>query len=154
MSCKFSARQSNSDWPLNRAIGLPAATQIQLKSNLALPSTFALPTDAALLDSLDQRRLDLIALRYGYASEEQTLRAAVLNQFPKVNLQFNRSSDDTGVHLAGVAVTIDLPIFDDNRAAIAAQKATRQRLFDEYVSRMFDARSDIAEALAELARNQ
>lgn len=135
---------------LNRALGVPANTTIRLKKNMSLPSAFSAPPETELLDSLDQRRLDLVALRYGYASQEQILRAAVLNQFPKVNLQFNRTFDNTGVHMAGPGVTIELPIFDDNQATIAAEKATRQRLFDEYLNRVFEARSDIAAALSDL----
>lgn len=136
---------------LNRALGLPPTATLTLKPGVALPSYFELPSRADLLDRLDQRRLDLVALRRGYESQEQTLRAAVLNQFPKINLGFNRSSDDTGVHLAGLAVTIDLPLFDRNQGVIAQERATRQRLFDEYTSRVFDARADIALAVADLA---
>jgi cobalt-zinc-cadmium efflux system outer membrane protein len=135
---------------LNRALGLPESTDIKLREGLALPSLFTVPSNENLLDDLEHRRLDLVALQHGYQSQEETLRAAVINQFPKINLGFERSSDDTNVHLAGAAVTIDLPIFDRNQGAIAAEKATRQRLFDEYVSRVFEARNDSASALADL----
>jgi outer membrane protein TolC len=135
---------------LDRALGVPESTDIKLRHGLALPSLFIVPSDKSLLGDLEHRRLDLIALQHGYQSQEETLRAAVINQFPKINLGFERSSDDTNVHLAGMAVTIDLPIFDRNQGVIAAEKATRQRLFDEYVSRVFEARNDIASALADL----
>jgi outer membrane protein, heavy metal efflux system len=134
---------------LNRALGVPADTEVRLCSTIALPTSFAVPSED-LLHDLDQRRLDLAALRSGYESQEQTLRAVTLNQLPRINLGFDRSSDDTGVHLAGPSITIDLPLFDRNQGVIATEKATRQKLFDEYVSRVFDARADIAEAIADV----
>jgi outer membrane protein TolC len=135
---------------LDRDIGVPPSTQLRIRANFALPTHFDVPEDATLLADLEHRRLDLLALRKGYQSQEQTLRAAVLNQFPRVNLGFNRASDNTGVHTAGVAATIDLPIFDHNQGSIAAERATRQRLYDEYIGRLFDARADIAQAAADL----
>jgi outer membrane protein TolC len=110
-----------------------------------------MPPLEELLKGLENRRLDLMALRLGYQSEEETLRQAVLEQFPKVNLGFNTGRDDTNVHTVGFGVTVDLPIFDRNQGAIATEKATRQRLFDEYAQRLFEARSDVAMALEDLA---
>jgi Outer membrane efflux protein len=52
------------------------------------------------------------------------------------------------VHTLGPAVTIGLPIFDRNQGMIALERAARQTLADEYVNRVFAARSDIATALA------
>ena len=49
------------------------------------------------------------------------------------------------------AVTIALPIFDRTRGAIAIERATRQRRYEEYVARLFTARSDLAAALAEVS---
>lgn len=49
------------------------------------------------------------------------------------------------------AVTIDLPIFNRNQGRIAIESATRQKLFDEYVSRLFTARADVARLLADMA---
>jgi outer membrane protein TolC len=47
-------------------------------------------------------------------------------------------------------VTVDLPIFDQNQGQIAIEKATRQQLFDEYASRIFEARSLVAQALEDI----
>jgi len=45
---------------------------------------------------------------------------------------------------------VDLPIFDQYQGLIRTEQATRQRLFDEYVSRIYQARSDIAMLLADI----
>jgi len=44
---------------------------------------------------------------------------------------------------------VDLPLFDRNHGAVAAESATRQKLLDEFVQRLFEARNDVATALAD-----
>lgn len=44
-----------------------------------------------------------------------------------------------------------LPLFDQNQGQIALAVATRQQLFDEYGNRVFQAKADIAELLANIA---
>jgi outer membrane protein, heavy metal efflux system len=135
---------------LNRAIGLAPETSVQLRTGLVLPGHFTPPSEQELVEGIEQRRLDLLGLRRGYESQEQTLRAAVLDQFPKINLGFDKAKDNTNVRTVGVGVSVDIPIFDRNQGVIATEKATRQKLFDEYVSRSFDARADIAAALVDI----
>ncbi len=145
-------QQLNADrTALNLALGQPAATPLRLKSG---PSDFAsaAPPDAArLLDGLEKRRLDLIALRLGYESEEATLRAAVKAQFPKIGLSFAKANDTSDVRTRSFGVTLDLPLFDRNQGQIAIGRATRQQLFDEYVARVAEARAEVSQALADLA---
>jgi outer membrane protein TolC len=108
--------------------------------------------DAATLEAdLADRRLDLLALRRGYDSQDATVRAAVLGRFPHLSLGLDRARDTTQVQTLGPSLTIDLPLFDRNQAAIASESATRDRLRDEFVARVFDARADIAAAEALLA---
>jgi outer membrane protein, heavy metal efflux system len=135
---------------LNRAIGVAPDVQLQLRAGTPLPSRFDAPNRDELLTDLEQRRLDLLGLKRGYDSQEQTLRAAVLDQFPKISLGFNHGSDTTDVHTTGPGISIDLPIFDRNQGTIAAETATRQKLFDEYHARVFEARSDVASALVDI----
>jgi len=45
---------------------------------------------------------------------------------------------------------VDIPIFDRNQGQVAIAKATRQQLFDEYVSRVAEARSQVGQILEEL----
>ncbi|MBV8782037.1 MAG: TolC family protein [Phycisphaerae bacterium] len=142
--------ENHSRLMLNRALGLPPDTRIRVVNDngqTALPSRYDPPAANTLIDGLEDRRLDLLALKLGYESQEQTLRAAVLAQFPKLNLGLSRATDTTNVHSLNFGFTMDIPIFDRNQGAIAAETATRQRLFDEYTQRIFEARSDIALAI-------
>jgi cobalt-zinc-cadmium efflux system outer membrane protein len=136
---------------LKKAVGVLPETELPIEQGVALPSDLQLPSEGELVADLEHRRLDLVGLRQGYQSQEQTVRAAVLAQFPKVVLGFNpHSSDTTNVHTAGFGITIDLPVFDRNQGNIAIETATRQKLFDEYTARVFEARSDIATAVADI----
>jgi outer membrane protein TolC len=139
---------------LNRAIGLPPETAVVICPGVDLPGEVHLNPQPRLLKDIENRRLDLVALRRGYESQEQTLWAAVLDQFPKVNLGFNRARDNTNVESFGFGVTVDLPIFDRNQGTIAAEKATRQQLYDEYVQRIFEAHADVASACNDIEQIQ
>jgi outer membrane protein TolC len=103
-----------------------------------------------LIDDMETRRLDLVALRHGYQSQEAAVRAAILGQFPKINAGPSLARDTSAVKTIGIGVTIDLPIFDRNQAAIAQERATRAKLFDEYTGRRFAARTEIALAMQEI----
>ena len=135
---------------LKKTVGVSPETKLPVESDVSLPTEVAPPSQTELLADLENRRLDLIGLRQGYQSQEQTVRAAVLAQFPKVVLGFSRVSDVTNVHSMGFGVTIDLPLFDRNQGNIAIETATRQKLFDEYETRVFEARSDIATAISDI----
>src|SRR5439155_363291 len=74
-----------------------------------LPARLDPPPAADLLDSLDDRRLDLLALKRGYESQDATLRAAILAQFPKLTLGVNRAQDTSDVRTIGVGATLELP---------------------------------------------
>lgn len=136
---------------LNRALGLPAETDVQIEA-IDLSTRLNLPDRRELLEKLEARRLDLLALRRGYESQEQTLRAQVLAQFPKIGLGFNKDRDAENIETLGFGVTVDIPLFDRNQGAITTETATRQRLFDEYVNRVFQAKSDVAAAFSEIAQ--
>jgi outer membrane protein TolC len=135
---------------LNQALGLPPDMPVKIADGVPMASALSLPPDQDLLMGIDDRRLDLLALRHGYESQEQTLRATILAQFPKIVLGIHQASDNTGVISTGLGVTVDLPIFDRNQGNIAIQKATRQQLFDEYAARLFEARSTVALALDDI----
>jgi len=135
---------------LNQVMGLPADARVTLQPDTVLPYHLNIPSGEVLLQGLEERRLDLAALKRGYDSQEAAVRAAVLNQFPRVNIGIAHNRDTGDFFLWSPALTIDLPVFDRNQAAIAQEKATRQILFDEYVNRVFEARSELATLLAEV----
>jgi outer membrane protein TolC len=138
---------------LNLGLGMAPADRVPLKYPVPDASLALGPVPEAdyLLQGLEERRLDLIALRYGYESEEASLRAAVIAQFPKIGLSVNKANDTTPIYTRGLGVTVDLPIFDRNQGQIAMGQATRQQLFDEYVARVAEARSEVEKVIENLA---
>jgi len=135
---------------LNKILGVEPETNVTLRQSLTLPTRLVPPNERALLAELESRRLDLLGLQQGIESQDATVRAAVLAQFPKMSAAFVKASDTTNVHTTGFNVAIDVPIFDRNQGVIATERATRQRLLDEYGQRVFEARSDVATAIADL----
>jgi len=134
----------------NRLLGLPPEAGVRLKDGIELPFRFDLPTAQELIEGLEQRRLDLVALRAGYGSQEAAVRAAILDQFPKISIGPTIGRDIENVNAAGLALTVDLPVFNRNQGRIDVEQATRQRLFDEYVNRVFEARSDVEMILSRI----
>jgi outer membrane protein TolC len=134
---------------LNLALGQPADAPLRLKPAAVFS---ALPADIApdLLQGLEKRRLDLVALTLGYKSEEATLRAAVIAQFPKIGLSIAKANDTSNVHTISYGVTVDIPVFDRNQGQVAIGRATRQQLFDEYIARVAEARAEVIQILADL----
>ncbi len=135
---------------LNRALGLPPPFPANLRIDGTFPRRLAPPQASLLLDGIPKRRLDLLALRLGYRSAQEKLRAAVLQQFPRISIGFQQGSDTSNLHTTGFGVTLDLPIFDHNQGRIASAKASRKALYDTYVARTFTAQSDAYLALANL----
>ena len=133
---------------LNALLGLAPDVELRLAgADRAVPLTDA-TLDAAVA-ALPQRRPDLIALQAGYDAQEQKYRAAILNQFPSLNVGFNRARDTSGIYTTGFQIALSLPIFNRNRGNVAIEQATRQRLGDEYQSRLNVAYADIAHLRAD-----
>jgi outer membrane protein, heavy metal efflux system len=135
---------------LNKILGVGPETNVTLREGLTLPTHLAPSDERRLFDGLESHRLDLLGLQQGLESQDAAMRAAVLAQFPKMSAGFVKASDTTNVHTTGFIVAIDVPIFDRNQGVIATERATRQRLRDEYNQRVFEARSDIAIAIADI----
>src|SRR6266446_5710474 len=135
---------------LNKILGVEPDLKVVLHSGLSLPSRLAVPAQHDVADNLESRRLDLLGLQQGLQSQDATVRAAILAQFPKMSAAFVKASDTTNVHTTGFIVAVDVPIFGRNQGVIATERATRQRLLDEYNQRAFEARSDVATAIADI----
>jgi cobalt-zinc-cadmium efflux system outer membrane protein len=135
---------------LNKILGAEPEMAVALRSGLVLPTRLAPPPQRELIDSVEAQRLDLLGLRQGLESQDATVRAAILAQFPKMSAAFTKATDTTNVQTTGFNVAVDVPIFDRNQGVIATERATRQRLRDEYNQRVFEARSDIATAMADI----
>ena len=131
----------------NRLLGLPPESAIPLERSIELPARLVPPTLEWFLDGLEDRRLDLVALRQGYASQEATVRAAILSQFSNITIGVYDKRDLESFYRLGPQVSADLPIFNRNQGNIAIERATRQKLLDEYTNRVFQTRNDIAKLL-------
>lgn len=132
---------------LNRLLGLPPDGAIPLERTIELPARIVPPSLEWFLEGLEDRRLDLVALRQGYASQEATVRAAILSQFSNITIGFYDVRDLGNFYRPGPQFSADLPIFNRNQGNIAIERATRQKLLDEYTNRVFQTRNDIAKLL-------
>jgi outer membrane protein TolC len=116
--------------------------------SVALPAVIPVsPQDAALaIDSLPKRRPDLIALRYGYEQADARLRGAILTQFLPITIGGTGGRDTTNVWSAGPQLTLNLPLFNRNRGAIASASAARAQLAAQFAASLASADAS-AEAL-------
>ena len=136
---------------LNQTLGLEPSEQLALAP--VVNDTLIETTDAAgLFSRARQQRLDLLALKAGYESQEATLYRAVLGQYPAFSLGLNTARDTSNVHTQGIGVGLDIPIFNRNRGNIAIASSTREQLHVEYASRLQQTRADIATLVADIQR--
>jgi outer membrane protein TolC len=134
---------------LDALLGLDPAVRPNLASKLNVP-TIPPAEAASMLQSLSQRRPDLIALQLGYTSQNASVRAAVLGQFPALTIGPNYVSDTARVQTIGPSISIGLPIFNRNRDNVAIQSATRGQLRAEYAARLSAAAGGAKALLANL----
>jgi len=134
---------------LLQTLGLPPDARLQL----APPHLHEDIPSAAALDALAQRRrLDLAALRAGYAAQDARLRRAILGQYPGLSIGLTRAADTSNVQTWGPNVSLSLPLFNGNRGVIAEAEATRAKLHADYSARLFQTRADIHALVADLHR--
>ncbi len=126
----------------NLLLGLAPEVDVTLVP-LASPATVSAQEARARLRVLPRLRPDLLALQAGYASQEASVRAAVLAQFPSLGIGVNRARDTGDVETVGLSVNLTLPLFSANRGAIAVEAATREQLRQEYRARLAHTRMDV-----------
>lgn len=126
---------------LNQLLGLAPSVSLRLVGNqpVALPDKRAM--DQAVTE-IGQRRPDLVALRYGYANQEQQVSQAILAQFPALSIGLSAARDTGNARTLGLNVSLNLPLFDGQRGAIAIQRAQRTVLRSDYQQRLDQAVSD------------
>ncbi len=134
---------------LNSLLGLPPSTNLTLKPAKSPRAWTLIPSEEEFLRDLD-RRLDLVALEKGYASEDARFRLAVWSQFPSIGISFNRSRDTSNVLTHGSAIAFSLPLLNGARGQIALEEATRKQLYDQYLARLAHARADVALACMDI----
>jgi outer membrane protein TolC len=135
------ALQQLKNWAdLNALLGLTPAARL----TIAAPAEPALPADLdALAASVPERRPDLVALQLGYRSADESVRSAILGQFPALALGGTWATDTSKVRTAGPTVTFDVPIFRRNQDQIALTQATRLLLREQYQIRLDTAEAAI-----------
>ncbi|GGF49649.1 hypothetical protein GCM10011611_65090 [Aliidongia dinghuensis] len=135
---------------IDALLGLVPDVALKFVDHVDLP-----PIDPAAaehdLANLPRHRPDLIALQLAYGAEEEKVRGAVLAQFPALLLGGTGGSDTSHVGTFGPQITLDLPIFNHNQGNIAIERATRQKLHDEYKSRIDAASGEVTAMLREQA---
>lgn len=136
---------------LNALLGLEPDAPLPL-APIPDPPAFDPAEVRAALATLPARRPDLLALRLGYAAQEEAVRVAVLSQFPDLVLGPQASSDSSRVINVGPQIQLGLPVFDRAQGAIAIQRATREQLHAEYAARLATAAGEVGAALAEIAQ--
>src|SRR5215472_15297271 len=62
---------------LNQSLGFSDEEPVPLEQGIEPPSPKRLPAAAQLIEGIEQRRLDLLALKRGYEAQEERLRAAI-----------------------------------------------------------------------------
>ena len=142
-------RQASALGALDALLGLRPGTPLHL-AGLPQYDPAAVADATNNLPRLAIIRPDLLALRAGYASQEQRLREAVLSQFPSVGIGISRARDTSDVNTLGFGVTLNLPLLNGSRGAIAVQRATRAKLYDEYMLRLKQTHEQVAQLLVDL----
>ncbi len=135
---------------LNRLMGLASNIKIPIQKNIKPIGLPANLSAGKLINGIENSRLDLLALKAGYESQEQRVRTEILNQFPKITMGFLASKDTDRIRTAGFGISFDLPIFDQNQGNITRARAKRREVFDEYLARIFEAENQIAKTIAKI----
>ncbi len=139
---------------LNRAIGLPPQQSLPLEKHVEMGLPLALPPQKQLVEGLQRTRLDLVALRLEYSSQEAHLKEAIQGQFPKISISLSGARDTDAIKTISPSITIGLPFFNHNQGKIAIERATRQKLYDQYLARLFKARADVARIYQSILHTQ
>ncbi len=121
-----------------------------MREGATLPDWRDIPDEQLLVQGLADRRLDLLAFKKGYESQDSRLRIAIRSQFPNIGIDVGHARDTSNIVTTGYGIAISLPIFDRNQGRIAYERATRRQMYDEYQSRLFDARAQVAQIMARL----
>jgi outer membrane protein TolC len=133
---------------LNALLGLAPETELKLVADEVPGAPDVKEVEQALAD-LPKRRPDLLALKAGYAAQDARYRQAILAQFPPFNLVVNRARDTAGLQTRGFALSLVLPLLNGNRGNIKIEEATRQRLHDEYQTRLDEAYAEVERLVAD-----
>jgi outer membrane protein TolC len=134
---------------LNQTVGVAPDVRLPIVDATALHDPSTLDATALEKQALTDR-LDLAALRAGYASQEAAVRGEILQQYPLPTITLARARDTTPIYTKGASLGFSLPLWNRNRGGIAVAEATREQLHAEYAARVFDAQATIAAQIESL----
>ena len=137
---------------LHALLGIDANLELRLSDDFSLPAIDKMQVQTALLN-IAARRADIMALEAAYQAQDARYRAAIQAQFPALNIGLTHAGDASGVYSNGVGLTLSLPLLNRNRGNIAIERATRQKVYDDYQQRLRIARSDIGKILSDQSIN-
>ena len=104
---------------------------------LAPPKLEPLPDNLeSLIEQLPARRPDLVALQLGYRSADESVRSAIIGQFPAFVVGGMWEDDNGNVRNGGPTATFDVPVFDRNQGQVAQTRASRLLLHEQYQARL------------------
>jgi outer membrane protein TolC len=135
---------------LNALMGRSADAPLTLSATRE-PVALDLRRVARDLASLADRRPDLVALQYGYRSQDARLRQAILAQFPNVTIGLAGGRDTSAIYSVAPQASLELPLFDRNEGNIAIEAATREALNVEFGARVKTAMTQIQALASEQA---
>ncbi len=142
--------QLNRRHQLNALLGLAPDAPLPLAGASETPHVDAQRIRRDLTNLAD-RRPDLIALQYGYRSEDAKLRQAILSQFPNLAIGLVGGRDNSSIYSFGPQASFELPVFNRNEGAIAMEQATREELNREFNARLTTAAGEIGALQSEQA---
>lgn len=111
--------------------------QPQVRFAIARPTVAPLPPNLdTLIEQLPGRRPDLVALQLGYRSADESVRSAIIGQFPVFSLGGAWEDDNGNIRNGGPTASFDLPVFNRNQGQVAQARATRLQLHEQYQARL------------------
>ncbi len=129
-----------------RILGFSPFTELQIE-DVPLPQFVKTASLKQYMNNIRKRRLDLVALMHGYESQEEAVMVAILEQIPRVSVGMLGARDSGNLKTLGFGVAVSVPLFDRNQGHIAIERAVREKLYQEYMFRIFTVRADIAKLL-------
>lgn len=129
----FSLTQMRNWQALDALLGLDPDVRFAIAAPSLAPPPARLGSQLA---SLPQRRPDLVALRLGYRSSDESVRTAIIGQFPAFSIGGIWEDDNGNVRNVGPLANFDLPLFDRNQGHVAQARATRLLLHEQYQARL------------------
>jgi outer membrane protein TolC len=136
---------------LNELVGVPASASLplaDLDASLVVRPLEARPDDALERDVV-QGRPEIRELEAAYRTSEKELELAIRRQYPSIQIGPSYGREDGRDDFLGLAIGIELPLFDRNQGEIAEKEQRRRTLRDVYRSALHHAVAVARRALAQ-----